>query len=309
MTDLPLHTKYRPKTFEEVMGNDATVESLRSTLQRETGRPHAFLLQGPSGCGKSTLARIIAKELGCGDMEFKELNAANVRGIDTIRTIIDGCQYRPLTGKCRVYVLDEAAKLTSDAQNALLKILEDPPSYVYFILCTTDPEKLIRTIRTRCTTFQVATLQRAKMYSLLERVCRAENIQVPADVMKQIVWVASGSPRKALVLLDQVRGIEEPGLMAAAITESYADESAIIDICRILAQPASSTRWQDLSPLLRDFRGDPEQARYAIMSYLEKVLLSTGDKRIGQVMGCFMDSFMYTGKPGLVYCCFLSCSY
>lgn len=149
---MPLHIEHRPSNLSEIFGNKAIVESLTSIFERKSDYPHAFLFHGPTGCGKTTLARIVAKMLKCDKPE--EYNMANLRGIDAVRTLVEECVYLPLTGHNRVYILDEIHRQTKDAQNALLKLLEDPPEHVYFILGTTDPEQLIATLRGRCHTYQ-----------------------------------------------------------------------------------------------------------------------------------------------------------
>jgi len=125
----PLHIDYRPKTLKEMEGNRSTVDSLQAVLSRESDIPHAFLFSGSAGCGKTSLGRIVASELGCAPADFREIDTADFRGIDTIREIKNQARLKPLAGKVRVWLLDEFHKSTADAQNALLKILEEPPSH------------------------------------------------------------------------------------------------------------------------------------------------------------------------------------
>ena len=134
--------KYRPKSFKTFIGNQKTIEAVQGILD---GRTHSFMITGPTGCGKTTMGRIIAKELQCLGDDFCEMDSADFRGIDTIRNLRKQIQYRPIEkdSKCRVFLMDEVHKLTGDAQAALLKNLEEPPDHIYFILCTTDPQKVI----------------------------------------------------------------------------------------------------------------------------------------------------------------------
>ena len=148
-----LAVKYRPKRLADFLGNTETVQALRALMEREE-MPHTILFTGPSGTGKTTLARIVARRLQCSEHDLQELNTADFRGIDTIRDVVRNMALCPMSGSCRVWILDEVHQLSKDAQHALLKALEDTPKHVYFLLATTDPAKLLPTIRTRCVTFK-----------------------------------------------------------------------------------------------------------------------------------------------------------
>ena len=214
-----LHVEYRPKTWDDVIGkrNKKTVNRLKKVLKRRNVR--TFLLSGPSGCGKTSIARLIVKEVGCSDAEFYETNAANNRGIDAMRQIIRMCYYRPLVGPCKVVLLDEAHQLTTEASEALLKITEEPDEWVYFILATTNPEKLIPTLRGRCSHFKVFLLDPSEIKALLLKVIDKEGIVgVTEKVLEEIVHKAEGSPRRALVFLEQIRDLEVEQEMLDEIT-------------------------------------------------------------------------------------------
>lgn len=309
MSEQPLHLKYRPRTFDEFLGNESVIESLRLILSREEGIPHSFLFYGPSGCGKTTLARIIASELGCSNKEYHEYNVADVRGIDTIRDIIYQCKFAPLVGKVKVYVLDEFHQSTKDAQNAILKVLEDTPKHVYFILCTTEPEKILKTIRTRCTSFQLSPLPRPKLIRLLKYVCKQEGVELPREAYQEIAKASGGSPRQALVILDSVIDIEDDNKLLEAIQDSCPSDIQIIDICKVLLdfRKSPELRWKEVSKILQGMKEDHEQVRYMILSYLSKALLGKVDDRVAEMLGLFQESFMYTGKAGLIYNLYLAC--
>ncbi|TSD02465.1 MAG: DNA polymerase III subunit gamma/tau [Parcubacteria group bacterium Athens0714_24] len=147
-----LYRKYRPKNFDEVLGQDHIVGILKNAVK--LGRiSHAYLFSGPRGTGKTSVARILAKEAGCSEMDLIEIDAASSRGIDEIRSLREAVNFVPLQGKIKVYIIDEVHMLTKEAFNALLKTLEEPPSHVIFILATTELEKVPETIVSRCQSF------------------------------------------------------------------------------------------------------------------------------------------------------------
>jgi len=299
-----LYLKYRPTKLEDFIGNKSTVDSLKSVLERKDGRPHSFLFIGPSGCGKTTLARIVKNILECSDIDFQELNVANVRGIDTIREIGQNCNYYPHEGKVKIFLMDEAAKLTSDAQNALLKLLEDTPDHVYFILCTTDPEKLIKTIRTRCTTCQVQSLVDRDMKILLNQVLLKEGVgNFPEQAINEICKAADGSARQALVVLDSVIDIQNDDDLIAAIVSYSINEKTVIDLCKALLE---NQKWPVVAKILKGMLEDPEKIRYAVLGYMSTVLLNGDNPAAAIIIEQFMESFMYTGKAGLVYSCYMA---
>lgn len=305
MDHLPLHLKYRPNTFDEVIGNESLIESLKTVVGRDKGQVRSFLFIGPSGCGKTTLARIVANELGCSERDFFEYNSANVRGIDTIRDIATNAVYAPLNGKIKVYLLDEFHKATNDAQNAILKLLEDTPKHVVFILCTTDPEKLLKTIKTRCSTYQVNALPRIKILTLLKNVSKQEEVDVDIEVLKKISDICQGSPRQALVLLDQVIDIEDTDLAIQAIVDNTVDEVKVLDLCRVLMKPRKS--WKEVSDIIKGLENtEVENIRYAILGYLSSVLLNKESDQVLNMIEVFSSSWMYSGKAGLISSCYMA---
>jgi DNA polymerase III gamma/tau subunit len=299
----PLQVKYRPTDFDQIIGNETAIDALRSCLERSSGVPHTFLFQGPSGCGKTTLARIVAVKLGSDPEEVLEYNISKMRGIDTAREIIDNCKYPPLRGKIKVFILNEVHKSTNEFQNSMLEILEEPPKHVFFILVTTDPQKLIKTIRTRCMTFQVGSLQRAKILKLLKYICGKEKVEVPQTVLDKICEYCDGSPRQALVMLDQIIDITDEKDALAAVLNSTISETSVLELCQLLLK--AGTSWKTLSKALKVIDDEPEKVRYAVLSYMTKTLLDSPTDRIAQIIDVFSESWMYSGKAGMVMCCYL----
>jgi DNA polymerase-3 subunit gamma/tau len=298
---MPLHLDYRPKKLNEVVGNDSIKESLETIFARKD-KPHSYLFTGPSGCGKTTFGRIIRNMLGCSDSDFMELNTANSRGIDTVRELSQNCHYSPIDGDVKVYLLDECHQFTGPAAQALLKVLEDTPKHVYIILCTTEPDKLLRTIHTRCTTYQVKTLSNREIKSLLEDVLKSEKINdFSSKVLNAIINSAEGCPRQALVILDQVIDImDEETALKTVYTVSFG-EAEIIDICRALYK--NEERWDTIKSKVKAVieNNEPESIRMAILGYMTSILLSKNiDDRASMIIDMFSENTFSSGKAGIV---------
>jgi len=178
---MTLYNRYRPKSFEDIVGNESAINSLSKAISKKN-HSHAYMLTGPSGCGKTTVARIMAKTiLGAGDMSINEINASSDRGIDTARDIIQQMRYNPSDGNVTVFILDEAHKLTNNFMNALLKAIEEPPEFVYFFICTTEPSKIITTIKNRCTEIKFKSLKIDELKEVIKRVCKLENVKLSSS--------------------------------------------------------------------------------------------------------------------------------
>lgn len=297
----PLHLKYRPQGLDELFGNDSVKESLKVILERDSGEVRSFLLTGQSGCGKTTIARIISTKLGCSFQDFHEFNSANVRGIDTIREIASNSKYFPTSGKIKIYLLDECHKLTNDAQNALLKLLEDTPKHVRFILCTTDPGKLITTIKTRCSMFHVSPLKRHHTLKLLKWICEEEDVEVSDAVLNRICEYSNGLPRQAVVMLDQVIDIDDEKTALKTLIDMTIDEETILDLCQRLL---SKSKWEDIASILKKLDEDPEKIRIGIYNYMAKVVLSSGNPKAVSIMEMFEDPIYNNGKSSIIKSCF-----
>lgn len=298
-----LYLDYRPTKLSEVRGNETTIKALAAVLDRKVENiPHTMLFCGDSGCGKTTLARIVARELGCVGGDFTELDIADFRGIDTAREIRRNMAYRPMEGRCRVYLLDECHKLTGDAQEAMLKAFEDTPEHIYFLLATTDPSKLKATVRNRCTTFEVSPLSTREMKGLLSEVLEAEKVDIPDAALEAILDNCLGSPRNALQLLEKIIDMD-PIDMEAAVEQAARDQTQVIDLCRALI---GKQKWAAVAKILKDLtEQEPEKVRHAVLGYFTAILLKEDSAQAFLVADSFRKPFYDAGgKAGLVLACY-----
>lgn len=292
---MELYKKHRPRTLKAVVGAESSTAALRNMLDQGT-LPHTILFNGPSGCGKTTLARILKTELKCHDMDFKEMNCSDFRGIDTIREISRLMHLAPTGGSVRVWLLDEVHQLSKDGQHAALKILEDTPSHVYFFLCTTDPQKLLKTILTRCCDMPVRLLTEKELTALVSKVVRREKAEVSEEVTEEIVSAAQGSARTALVLLDKALNLS-PEQRVEAVQQKLAEDNEAIELCRALIRKDT---WNKVAGILRNLKGDPESIRYAVMGYARAVLLKKKDLQAYNIICAFENNFYDSKAAGLV---------
>lgn len=282
-----------------MVGNDGTVATLENMLKRNT-LPHTLLFHGPSGCGKTTLARILRRELGCSKLDWREMNCSSNRGIDSIREIMKNMSLAPTGGPCRIWHLDEAHQWTKDAQHSALKMLEDTPSHVYFFLSTTDPGKLLKTIRTRCCDMPLTLLNEKELTTLTARVARKESIKLSDDTLSELVEIASGSARVALVLLDKVANLPDSDRVKAMKQKSDEEKEAI-DLCRALIKNES---WTKVGKILKGIKSDPEGVRWAVLGYARAVLLGKQSQQAYNVICAFENHFYDSKQAGLVRACY-----
>lgn len=300
--EIELYKKYRPRTLEDIVGNESVVSSLKSLIDRNEV-PHTILLSGPSGCGKTTIARILQHELGCGDGDFEEFNCSDRNGVDFGREIIARMRFKPMNGKCRIWLLDECHQMSTACANVLLKPLEDTPDHVYFILSTSEPDKLLSALKTRATHYSVTSLTDSNIQKLLDKVCKLEELKVTKEAKELIIENCNGSARMALVMLDQIKGLDEDDV--AKVVESVVKrESQTIELCRCLMQGKG---WREIRTILAGLKEDPEKIRRAVLGYAAKVLISPNGNSAEQaflIIQCFENSFFNSGVAGLYAACY-----
>lgn len=296
--------KYRPKTFEKVIGCKETAMALKSKLDEGTLQ-HAILITGPSGCGKTTLARLIKDRIGCSEMDFQEINCADTKGIDTIRNIRYAMFLSPAGGPVRMWLMDECHLLTSAAQSALLKITEDTPPHVYFVFATTDPQKLIPTLRSRFTPHQVRLLYDEEAKGLLNEVAKKEGVNLSTKTIDKLIESAQGSARVLLVLLEKIASIPEED--REKVTEdAIRAMNESIDICKAMME--RPPQWKKVAKILQNLKEEPESVRRAILGFARYVLLRDGTWESYNVIRSLDRNLFDSGAAGLAAGCYEACN-
>lgn len=250
-----LARRYRSQTFDEVVGQDAVTQTLKNAIESKRVA-HAYLFSGTRGVGKTTLARVLAKSLNCldtdeptvspcckcdsciaintgEDLDVVEIDGASNNGVDNIRELRKNAIYRPARSRYKIYIIDEVHMLSTGAFNALLKILEEPPEHVKFIFATTEPNKVLATIQSRCQRFDFNSISPGVIGDQLKKVLKTEKVKSDDDLILHLSRLANGSMRDALSLLDQLISTgEEP--LTVELLEEFLGEPNREKICSLL---------------------------------------------------------------------------
>ncbi len=253
-----LALKYRPQTFDDLIGQDVVVETITNSIKADK-IPNAYLFTGIRGIGKTTIARIVAKFLNCSNgienkckakcdncdaiansnhIDVLEMDAASKTGVDDVRDLIEFSRYRPTSSKYKIFIIDEVHMLSKQAFNALLKTLEEPPEYLKFIFATTEIKKIPITVVSRCQRFDLSRIKSSELFEFIKKIKDKENGKVSDEALKLITKISEGSVRDALSLLDRgLLSLEENmelDLVNAQKIFGYFDKSQLIDLFELI---------------------------------------------------------------------------
>lgn len=293
--------RFRPKSFKQLYGQPEAVEFLQTKLSQGE-LPHFLGFVGDPGTGKTTTARVLKTKLDCSDHDFVEINCAEDRGIEMMRDIKDKMKLAPFGGKCKIYLLDEFHKATNDAMSASLKILEDVPPHVYFIVCTSDSSKIIKAVMSRMTLVKFNLINSKDMLCLLNYVCGKAGVTVSENVLEAITEVAGGSPRDGVKLLNRVASLPDEQKQLDAIQSCDLKQQSE-NLAKLLMNPR--TQWKEVASVLLAFDGNPEDLRHPVLGYATSAILKGwGDRqRACKIIRAFQYNFYESRKAGLVVAC------
>lgn len=234
-----LYRTYRPKQFKDVVGQDYIVKTLKNAIKTDR-IAHAYLFAGPRGTGKTTIAKIFARAINCEDFKDEpcgecasclatedndpdiiEMDAASNNSVDDIRRLLDEVSFAPIVGRYKVYIIDEVHMLSASAFNALLKTLEEPPAHVIFILATTDPQKIIPTILSRCQRYNFSKITKVDLIKRMKKVLDSEDLSYEDEALDVVASLSDGGMRDALSLLDQILSYNDEGIFLEDVQKIF----------------------------------------------------------------------------------------
>lgn len=288
-----IYRKYRPATFDEIVGQKHIVQTLKNAIARDR-IAHAYLFCGPRGTGKTSAAKIFARTLNCSSdhapcmkcencrmslegshPDIIEIDAASNNGVDEVRSLVERVGYAPMYGKYKIYIIDEVHMMTTGAFNALLKTIEEPPEFVIFIFATTEPNKVLPTILSRCQRFDFSKVSRKEISGRILEICRKENISIQPEASDLIASMADGGMRDALSILDQSIAYQPDGIDSASVREIYGVLQAE-DIGQLFAQLAGQSTLEAVEKLSHLYDNGIDLKRFCsdLMGLLKDSMIS-----------------------------------
>ena len=292
-----LYRRYRPEAFAELIGQSQVTAHLMAALRADKVN-HAYLFSGPRGCGKTTSARILARCLNCaegptdtpcgkcpscvelardgsGSLDVVEIDAASHNGVDDARDLRERALFAPARDRFKIFILDEAHMVTAQGFNALLKIVEEPPAHVKFIFATTEPDKVIATIRSRTHHYPFRLVPPAQLLDYLEQLCASEKVDIAPGVLSLVVRSGGGSVRDSLSLLDQLIAGSDDGKVTyerAVSLLGYTPDSVLDDAVEALAVGDSATVFHSVDKVIQSGQ-DPRQFVEDLLERLRDLIL------------------------------------
>ena len=268
-----LYLKWRPQEFDDLIGQEHIVRTLLNSIDMGRVR-HAYLFSGPRGTGKTTTARLLAKALGCRDLDLIEIDAASHTGVDDVRDLRDKIAFLPTVGQYKVYIIDEVHRFSRGAFDALLKTLEEPPAHAIFVLATTEIDKVPDTIKSRCLQFEFRRVSTKEVADRLEQIALSEEIQIERAALELIARQGTGSVRDSISLLDQI--VTDPhefiSLELAQRILGTANVQAVLALSQAMVSQDVVRGLQVIDEAI-DSGTDPRQLAQQLVEYLRNLLL------------------------------------
>jgi len=299
--------KYRPKTFSELFGNETNRKSFISHIKKVDA--DTFLLSGSSGTGKTTFSKLmssfIVKKYGGNSLSIKEINVSDKTGVEFAREIVEECSYSPMYG-CAIYILNEVHKASDSWQNCLLDLFEHPPENTFFVLCTTEPEKLKPAIVKRATKYKFKELSKEHSISLINDTCEKENIEIDEKTIEKVYQVSAGCPRDIMSILEAIRNLKPDQINE--YLEDFVSGSDNVEIKDLVSELMNQSSMDKAFELLDSIKEAPESIRMAIISYFYRIMVKPfGNEkkkeemrlRASLILEVFKETVIYSGKPGL----------
>lgn len=297
------HIKYRPSTLATVFGQPLAVKQLQGFLDASSV-PQVIGFYGPPGTGKTTLARIMAKEVGATFISIQEINVADKNGVEDVRKLRDDAAMKPLGSKVSVFILDEAHSFSKQAFQGLLKLFEDTPKHCYFFLCTSQPGKIDKAIKTRITGIELKAVPEGQLVTLIQNVATCENIEHREGDFKAIAKAAKGSARNALVYLNQLQACGFDRAVLADLANSVDEKHNAFPLCSLLMWPKAG-KWGDVYALVDGIEDEElEAVRWMLLRYAASCMKDT--KHCGAartLIEGMATPFFDSKKPGFLAKC------